>query len=142
MKIKYEFITGEIIEIETEVSKEIEEAITTFERKEANARRKARRNKEASLEAMKEETGWEIVDKCLDIEAEYEKCEEMEAVASTVGELWERQQALIHSIYFEERTTNEIAIEQGIDSSAIRHQLKTIHNKLKKLLEKSSRFDT
>lgn len=131
-KIKYTLSGGQAVEVE--VNAEIAEMLADFEREDENAARKYRWRNEVSIDALKEKTGWEPTDNTVDIETDYIVKEEKETLLAAVARLTEKQQRLIQLYYYEEKTSTEIAAMQGVDPSAIRHQLKTVREKLKKLL--------
>ncbi len=134
MQKSYKFSDGKVAEIE--VNSAVAELLASFEREDKNAARKERWRKEVSIEAMYEETGWELTDTAVDIEADYIANEGKENLLAAVSELSGKQRRLIRLYYYEEKTLREIAAVMDIHFSSVQRQLETIHKKLKKQLEK------
>jgi RNA polymerase sigma factor (sigma-70 family) len=134
MKAPYKLANGNLTEIE--VNPAIAATLADFLREDENAARKARRRNEASIEAMREETGWEPTDTTVDIEAGYIAREESETLLAALSRLSENQRRLVRLYYYEERTLREISKIMNIHFSCVQRRLETIHGKLKKCLEK------
>lgn len=133
-KIKYTFTDGQTATIE--VKSAVAELLADFVREDKNAARNKRRHNEISLDAMREETGWEPIDTAADIETVLIADEEKTTLLAAVSRLSDKQRRLIRLRYYEEKTEYEIAAILGINQSNVHRQLDTIHNALKKILEK------
>ena len=130
MNIKYEFITGEVVEIEVpdymgEVSIEIEKQDYNLNRKETR-----RHN---SIEVM-EEQGSQFKDYRIDILDEIEEKEINDELHKALDKLLPQQKELIEEICIKEKTIVKVAAEQGVTEAAIRNRLKKIYKKLKTFL--------
>ena len=127
MEIKYEFVTGEVLEIEVEDS--MGEVLLEFDRQEKNnERRETRRH--MSLDGM-------------DFEGETFRAE-----ADTMREAMGRvdterlmkaldilsQKELLLKVYFKGMRVADIARVEGVSEAAVRKRLKKIYGKLKKVL--------
>mgnify|MGYP005918609317 CR=1 FL=1 len=134
MKTTYKLADGKTVEIE--VSAELAATLADFNRKEQNEARKYRRRKEVSIEALKDETGWEPIDTAADIATVLIADEEKATLLAAVSRLSDKQRRLVNLRYYEEKTEYEIAAILGINQSNVHRQLNTIHNALKKVLEK------
>lgn len=88
MKTTYTLANGKTVEIE--VSAELAATLADFIRKDKNEARKYRWRKEVSIEALKEETGWEPTDIAADIEtaliADEEKTIAFSGCVAAVGQ--------------------------------------------------------
>lgn len=133
MKTTYTLADGKTATIE--VNSAVAELLEDFERGDKNAARNKRRHNEISIEALKDETGWEPIDTAADIETVLIADEEKQTLLAAVARLSDKQRQLIHLRYYEEKTEYEIAAILGINQSNVHRQLNTIHNALKKLLE-------
>lgn len=134
MKTTYTLADGKTATIE--VSAELAATLADFIREDKNAARNKRRHNEISIEALKDETGWEPIDTAADIETVLIADEERTSLLAAVSRLSDKQRRLIHLRYYEEKTEYEIAALLGINQSNVHRQLNTIHNALKNLLEK------
>lgn len=129
MKQSYKLSDGKIAEIE--VNSAVAELLANFKREDENAARKYRSRKEVSIEAMKEETGWEPTDTTVNIEAEYIAREEKQILLASLMHLSDKQRRLIQLYYYDEKNFTEIAAILGINRRSVSKQLETIHKKLK-----------
>jgi len=128
MKIKYEFITGEAVEIE--VPDDIGEVIIAIEKDTRNNnRRETRRHKYFSDDNDKQET---LVDKSVDIPNEVERNLEYEALYKAIKKLEPQQQELVRKIFFEGTPITAVAKELGITKQACNNRLNKIYKRLKK----------
>ena len=128
MKIKYEFLTGEVVEID--VSDEIGELSIEIDKDNFNSdRRETRRH--TSLYAM-EEKGSQFKDKSFNIEAVFGEKELTDYLNSLVEMLLPQQRDLIQKVFFEDLSIVEIARLEGVSEAAIRNRLKKIYKKLEK----------
>ncbi|MDR3587335.1 MAG: sigma-70 family RNA polymerase sigma factor [Desulfosporosinus sp.] len=131
MNIKYEFLTGEIVEVE--VSAGIGEVSISIDKEIFNInRRETRRHN--SMEVM-EEQGFQLADKSFDIADRYEATSTMEAINNALTDLLPQQRDLIQKMYFREMSIAQIARDEGVGESAIRDRLNRIYKKIKKFLD-------
>ncbi len=133
-KIKYTLADGQAANIE--VNATIAKTLADFAREDENEARKYRWRKEVSLDAMKDETGFEPMDTAVDIEGAYIAREETANLSAAVARLTDKQRRLVALRYYEDKTEYEIAGILGINQSNVHRQLKTVHNVLKKYFEK------
>lgn len=132
MKATYTLADGKTATIE--VSAELAATLADFKRKEQNEARKYRWRKEVSIEALKDETGWEPIDTTADIETGIIADEERQTLLAAVARLSDKQKRLIQLYYYEEKSFTEIAAILGINRRSVSKQLDTIHKKLKNIL--------
>jgi RNA polymerase sigma factor (sigma-70 family) len=137
MKIKYTFITGEIVEIEAETDQG--GPLTDIEHDQSN-RNRAETRRHTSIDALSA-AGFEIIDRAPSPSAIYEHKEtiaehqaELAKLRGAIEELLPQQQDLVRKIYFENRTLTSIAVEEGVSVAAIQNRLKKILQRLKKIL--------
>lgn len=139
MKIKYTFVTGEIIEIEVDdcLGAEIQ-AIDH----QANFKDRAETRRHHSIEQLGEQ-GVHFADPKSNIAALIELKEtiaelrsDLEKLRAAIHSLQPQQQELVQKIYFEERTIASIAAEDGVNEAAIRNRLHKIYKRLKNYFEK------
>lgn len=131
MKIKYNFVTGEVKEIivPEEISKisiEIDRGIISSERRESR-----RHN---SLEKM-EEWGFQFMDEKMDVEILTEEKLVMESLYEALGKLSFEKRELINLVFFERKTITSIAKAKGVTEGAIRKELKKIYREIEKILK-------
>ena len=131
MKIKYNFVTGEVKEIivPEEISKisiEIDRGITSSERRESR-----RHN---SLEKM-EEWGFQFMDEKMDVEIIAEEKLVMESLYEALGKLSFEKRKLIGLVFFERETITSIAKKRGVTEGAIRKELNKIYREIEKILK-------
>ena len=121
MEIKYEFVTGEVFEIEVEDA--LGEVLLEFDRQEKNNDRRENR-RHMSLEGM-------------DFEGETFRAEAdtlREAMGRVDTErLMEALDTLL-KVYFKGMRVADIARAEGVSEAAVRNRLKKIYGKLKKVL--------
>lgn len=129
MKITYEFVTGEISEIE--VDEHLGGMLLDFDRQQYNNDHKETR-RHVSLDGMDYEG--ELFASAEDTEGEAERREDMARLFSAMEALSPAQRELVKKVYFEEQKIADIAAEEGVDKSAVSHRLERIHKKLKKFL--------
>ena len=86
------------------------------------------------------EDGVEILDRDFDLERRYIEKEDwtscQEDLHKAILKLTPRQQEIVHLVYFEGKSREEVALLYGVDGSAIRHAMQRIYASLKKFLEK------
>ena len=129
MKITYEFVTGEISEVE--VDERLEGMLLDLDRQQYNNDQKETR-RHVSLDGMDYEG--ELFASVEDTEEEAERREDMARLYFAMEALSPSQRELVKKVYFEERTFASIAREEGVGESAIRDRMKRIHKKLEKNL--------
>ncbi|MDE5910603.1 MAG: sigma-70 family RNA polymerase sigma factor [Lachnospiraceae bacterium] len=129
MKITYEFVTGEISEVE--VDERLGGMLLDLDRQQYNNEQKETR-RHVSLDGMDYEG--ELFVSAEDTEGEAERREDMARLFSAMEVLSPDQRELVEKVYFEERTFASIAREEGVGESAIRDRMKRIHKKLEKNL--------
>ncbi len=129
MKISYEFVTGEISEIE--VDEHLGGMLLDFDRQQYNNDHKETR-RHVSLDGMDYEG--EMFASAEDTEGEAERREDMERLYSAMEALSPSQRELVQKVYFEEQKIADIAAEEGVTEAAIRNRLKKIYPRLKKFL--------
>ncbi|MCL2061169.1 MAG: sigma-70 family RNA polymerase sigma factor [Firmicutes bacterium] len=132
MKVQYKLANGQAVVVE--VSAEIALYLDEQKRAEENFSRKERWRNEASLDAFREETGWEPADPYANVEVIAEANEERERVDRLVSRLTDKQQNVFRLYFFDGCTAKEIAKDLGVSESAVLQQLVTIRKNLKKLL--------
>ena len=130
MNIKYEFLTGEIIEIE--VSDDIAEVAIEIERDTYNSnRRETRRHN--SIEDM-EGQGLQFDDKGVAVATIVEEKETNEALQNALDKLLPQQKELVQKVFFQGMSIAQIARAEGVNEAAIRNRLNKIYKKLKNIL--------
>ena len=130
MNIKYEFLTGEIIEIE--VSDDIAEVAIEIERDTYNSnRRETRRHN--SIEDM-EGQGLQFDDKGVAVTTIVEEKETNEALHNALDKLLPQQKELVQKVFFQGMSIVQIARAEGVNEAAIRNRLNKIYKKLKNIL--------
>lgn len=129
MEIKYEFVTGEVLEIEVEDA--MGEVLLEFDRKEKNNdRRETRRH--MSLDGM-------------DFEGDTFRAEadtlreamgrvDTERLMEALDMLSATQKGLLLKVYFKGMRIADIARAEGVSEAAVRNRLQKIYRKLKKIL--------
>lgn len=122
MKINYEFVTGEKLELEVDDS--IGEIVIELEVSQSRRNRTETR-RHNSLESMQEQqqglSPRQFVDEKVDIE-------------QFIIDSEERDWLIVWQYYFENRTMEEIGREIGISAMAVSKRLKKIPEKLKSLM--------
>ncbi len=129
MKIKYESVTGEIIEIDVpsevaEVCIKIEESIRNQDRRET------RRHVPLSVLEAK---GVQVSENT-DIENHIIEVQKIEQLQEALKMLLSEQQKLIFKVFFCEKSIAEIAKEEGVTRQAIYERLNKIYRKLKEIM--------
>ena len=135
MKINYEFVTGEKLELEVDDS--IGEIVIELEVLQSRRNRTETR-RHNSLDSMQEQRpGYnprQFVDETVDIEQFVVDSDERERLHQAIGLLEERDRLIVRRYYFENRTMEEIGREIGISAMAVSKRLKKIPEKLKSLM--------
>ena len=129
MKITYEFVTGEVSEVE--VDERLGGMLLDLDRQQENNDQKETR-RHFSLDGMDYEG--ELFASAEDTEREAVRREDMARLYSAMEALSPSQRELVEKVYFEERKITDIAREEGVDKSAVSHRLERIHKKLKNIL--------
>nr|WP_300870008.1 sigma-70 family RNA polymerase sigma factor [uncultured Acetatifactor sp.] len=129
MKITYEFVTGEISEVE--VDERLGGMLLDLDRQQENNDQKETR-RHVSLDGMDYEG--ELFASAEDTERAVEHREDMARLYSAMEALSPSQRELVKKVYFEERKIMDIAAEEGVSEAAIRNRLKKIYSRLKKFL--------
>ena len=130
MKIRYEFVNGEVSEIEVDES--LGELLVDFDRQQYNNDHKETR-RHVSLDGMDYEG--ELFTSAEDTEGELLRREDTARLMEAMKTLSPSQRELVLKVYFNGRSLVSIAAEEGVDKSSISHRLERIHKKLKKLLK-------
>ena len=131
MKIKYEFATGE--EVEIEVSEEISEISIQIDKKIHNSdRRETRRHNSYGDCNDKQKI---LRDASVDVEKEVFSNLEFETLDKAITKLQPQQQELVRKVFFEERTMADIAREEGISAKAIQSRVNKIKIRLIKIIK-------
>lgn len=127
MKITYEFVTGEISEVE--VDERLGGMLLDLDRQQYNNEQKETR-RHVSLNGMDYEG--ELFASAEDTEKTVEYRDEMTRLYSAMEALSPSQRELVKKVYFEERKITDIAREERVSEAAIRNRLKKIYPRLKK----------
>ena len=130
MKIRYEFVNGEVSEIEVDDS--LGELLVDFDRQQYNNDHKET-HRHVSLDGMDYEG--ELFVSAEDTEGELLRREDTARLMEAMEALSPSQRELALKVYFNGKSVTSIATEEGVDKSAISHRLERIHKKLKKLLK-------
>lgn len=135
MKIKYEFVTGEKLEIEVEDN--IGEIVVEMEVLQSR-RNRAETRRHNSLESMQEQRPGrnprQFIDEKADIEQYIVDSEERERLYQAIGKLEEKDALIVRKYFFENMTMSEIGSELGVSAMAVSKRLKQIPGKLKKFM--------
>ena len=123
MKITYEFVTGEVSEVE--VDERLGGMLLDLDRQQENNDQKETR-RHFSLDGMDYEG--ELFASAEDTEREAVRREDMARLYSAMEALSPSQRELVEKVYFEERKITDIAAEEGVDKSAISHRLERFLN--------------
>ena len=130
MKISYEVVTGESIEIDVpediaKISIEIDKGISNSNRRESR--------RHLSIGKI-EEIGIQILDPSVDVLATVIKENTDKELMIAVNQLLPEQQTLIRQIFYDEISITEVARRDGVTEGAVRHRLRKIYSRLKKIL--------
>ena len=129
MKITYEFVTGEISEVEVDES--LGGMLLDLDRQQYNNDHKETR-RHVSLDGMDYEG--ELFASAEDTERAVEHREDMARLYSAMEALSPSQRELVKKVYFEERKITDIAAEENVSHVAIIRRLNRIYEKLRKNL--------
>jgi len=135
MKINYEFVTGEKLEIEVDNS--IGEIVIEMEVLQSR-RNRAETRRHNSLESMQEQQPGQnpkqFIDEKVDIEQYVVDSDERERLHQAISKLEQRDALIVRKYYFENKTMEAIGKEMGISAMAISKRLKKIPDKIKKFM--------
>ena len=126
MKISYEFVTGEISEVE--VGESLGGILLDLDRQQENNDQKETR-RHFSLNSMDYEG--ELFASAEDTERAVEHREDMARLYSAMEALSSSQRELVKKVYFEERKITDIAREEGVSHVAVHDRLERIYKKIK-----------
>lgn len=129
VKVRYEFITGEVSEIE--VDQDFSDLLVDFERQEYNNDHKETR-RHVSLDGMDYEG--EIFTSGADTENEAESREDISRLYCAMEALSSAQRELVLKVFFEKVRIVDIARAEGVTEAAVRNRLQKIYARLKKFL--------
>ena len=129
MKIKYEFVTGETVEVD--VPDEIAEVCIQIDQETKRQNRKeTRRHISLSLlpeQGNKLEKNKDSVVTIVENKIEYKYTKQ------ALKRLLPEQQELIFKVFFCEKSIDEVAKEEGVTPKAIRNRLDRIYKRLKEI---------
>ena len=126
MKVRYEFVNGEISEIE--VNESLGELLVDFDRQEYNNDHKETR-RHVSLNGMDYEGA--LFASAADTEKEAAQRDEAARLMQAIEALTPPQRELVRRVYFEQEKIVDIAREEGVSHVAVLDRLKRIYRKLK-----------
>ena len=130
MHIKYQFLTGETVEIE--VPNHIGEVSIAIERDMLNSnRRETRRHN--SINRM-EEAGRQFADHGVNVAELLLINDDNRRIYDALQHLLPQQQDLIWQVFYEEKSLASIAREFGVTEGAMRHRLSKIYKRLQSFL--------
>lgn len=130
MKVRYEFVNGEISEIEVDES--LGELLVDFDRQQYNNDHKETR-RHVSLDGMNYEGG--LFASAADPVAEVLEREELARLLRAMEALSPEQRELVIKVYFEKRRIVDIARAEGVSKQSVHERVGRALNKLKKFLE-------
>ncbi len=131
MKIKYEFITGEVQEVI--VPDELIKVVMEIERQVNNNNRNERR-RHNSLEEM-EEHGFQFKSNEIEVIENVEEILINESLYKALGKLSFDERKLIYLVFFQRKTIVSIAKDRGVSEGNIRRILKLIYKEIRILLK-------
>lgn len=135
MKIHYEFVTGEVLELE--VDDGIGDIVIEMEVLQSRKNR-AETRRHNSLESLQEQQPGrnpkQFVDEKVDIERFIIDLDERERLYQAIRKLEYRDSRIVSLYYFENKTMEEIGKEMGISAVAVSKRLKKIPEKIKKFM--------
>lgn len=130
MKIRYEFATGEVSEIE--VSEELGRVIEEMTHQ-AALRDRAETRRHVSLDKLLE-AGLPLADdNCVETLAE--RAIDRAALVRAIEQLLPQQKELLLKVYFEGFSYADVARDEDVDRSAIRKRMLRIFEKIRKNME-------
>ena len=129
MKITYEFVTGEVSEVE--VDERLGGMLLDLDRQQENNDQKETR-RHFSLDGMDYEG--ELFASAEDTEREAVRREDMARLYSAMEALSPSQRELVEKVYFEERKITDIAREEGVTKQSVHERVERALKKLKSLI--------
>jgi len=129
MKITYEFVTGEVSEVDVDES--LGGMLLDLDRQQYNNEQKETR-RHVSLNGMDYEG--ELFASAEDTERAVEHREDMARLYSAMEALSPSQRELVKKVYFEEQKITDIAAEENVSHVAIIRRLNRIYEKIRKNL--------
>ncbi len=129
MKITYEFVTGEVSEVE--VDERLGGMLLDLDRQQYNNDHKETR-RHISLDGMDYEG--ELFVSAKDTEGEAVRREDMARLFSAMETLSPDQRELVEKVYFEERKITDIAREEGVSKQSVHERVQRALKKLEKNL--------
>ena len=127
-KIIYQFADG--TQNEVEVSDEFYAQYQEIEKEEKNKNR-AETRRHISLSQM-QENGFEPILQESSLEEDLLKEEMKKELLEAISTLTPEQQDLVYKVFYENKSTSQVAKEMGVLDSSISHKLERIYKKLKK----------
>ena len=127
-KIIYQFADG--TQNEVEVSDEFYAQYQEMEKEEKNKNR-AETRRHISLSQM-QENGFEPILQESSLEEDLLKEEMKKELLEAISTLTPEQQDLVYKVFYENKSTSQVAKEMGALDSSISHKLERIYKKLKK----------
>lgn len=127
-KIIYQFADG--TQNEVEVSDEFYAKYQEMEKEEKNKNR-AETRRHISLSQM-QENGFEPALQESSLEDDLLKEEMKKELLEAISTLTPQQQDLVYKVFYENKSTSQVAKEMGALDSSISHKLERIYKKLKK----------
>ena len=127
MKITYEFVTGEVSEVE--VDEHLGGMLLDLDRQQDNNDQKETR-RHVSLDSMDYEGS--LFASAEDTEGEAVRREDMARLYSAMEALSPSQRELVEKVYFEERKITDIAREEGVTKQSVHERVERALKKLKK----------
>ncbi|GAA0765206.1 hypothetical protein GCM10008908_01400 [Clostridium subterminale] len=131
MKIKYEFITGEVQKVD--IPDELINVVMDMERQVHNNNRKERR-RHNSLEEM-EEHGFQFKSNDMEVTEVIEEILINESLNKVLGKLSFDERKLIYLVFFQRKTIVSVAKERGVSEGNIRRILKLIYKEIRMILK-------
>lgn len=129
MKIRYEFVNGEIVEVEVEDG--LGALLLEFDRLERNNNQTETR-RHASLSGMDYEGAF--FDAGVDVDQEVRHRLSCTELHHALQKLSPSQKKLVQKVFLMDQRLVELARTEGVSEAAIRNRLKKIYAKLKKYL--------
>ena len=130
MKIKYEFVNGEVSEIEVEDS--LGELLVEMDRHEYNINHKETR-RHVLLSAIDPSERYLAAEE--DLLQDLIDEEDHERLMAAIAKLQPQQRELLYRVYWNGEKQKDIAAEDGVSERAITGRMKKIYASLKKFME-------
>ena len=126
MKIRYQFVNGDVSEIE--VDDTLGEVLLDLDRQEYNNNRKETRRHYSLESRIYEGEDYGSEDENLS------RFADLESIRSAMLELTSRQRICVYAYFFDRKKYTEIARELGIHESTVRESVRSALKKLEKYL--------